>query len=256
LTFYWYGLLLAVGFLAGLELLLYEGRRRGLDGDRLFNMTLLIMIGSVVGARALYVLSHWSSFSGDLIGVFRIWEGGLVKHGGVIIGIAIALLYTKLRQLPILTVFDAAAPSLMLGAAVARVGCFLNGCCFGTPTELFCGVEFPEGSFAYYVFPGAHIHPTQIYAALLGTAFFAILWWQRKRVRFDGELFALYLLLDGLGRILVDAFRYYEPHGLLTVFGRTVSVSQLLSVLSIIIGVVLLRVVRGGVDGSDTEHLG
>ena len=255
-TLYWYGLLLAIGFVAGLELLLFEGRRRGLDENKLFNMTLLIMIGSLAGARLLYVGAHWESFSGDIIGVFRIWEGGLVKYGGIVVGVVVAIVYTRIFSLPGLSVFDAGAPSLALGAAITRAGCFLNGCCFGTPTDLPWGVVFPRGSFPDYVFPNARVHPTQIYSGLLELIMFGILWGLRKRIGTPGRLFCLYLMMEGASRLLLDEVGYQEPMELLPVFGLSMAVSQILSLVTIVVGVVAWVVLGRRVKRSELENLG
>jgi len=249
LTFYWYGLMLAVAFLVGLELLMHEGRRRGLDDEKLFNMTILIMIGSLAGARLLYVATHWGDFSGQPRAIFEIWQGGLTKYGGVGIGVIVALVYARRGSLPIRNVFDAASPSLAVGAAVTRVGCFLNGCCFGKPTALPWGVVFPEGAFSDFVFPGAHIHPTQVYSGLVEALIFLALWLMRKRVQTAGLLFASYLVMEGVGRALLDQVRYYDPSDTIVVLGRTTPVSQVISVGVVVLGVGLLALWRKGGEG-------
>jgi phosphatidylglycerol:prolipoprotein diacylglycerol transferase len=225
-----YGLLLAIAFLIGIQLLLKRGRKRGLAEEKLSTLSLLLLVFAIVGGRGLFVLTHWSDYARDPAGVFRIWEGGLMLYGGYFLAIAGGIWYARRAELPVWRVADAAAPSMALGIAIGRLGCFMNGCCFGMPTNLPWGIRFPAGSYSNFVFPGEPLHPAQIYLAISGGALFLLLMaWDRKP-RFDGWLFWTYVGLDAVLRFLIDFTRYYDATSNLGRFGGlSFNVNQILS---------------------------
>ncbi|TMQ71300.1 MAG: prolipoprotein diacylglyceryl transferase, partial [Candidatus Eisenbacteria bacterium] len=206
-----YGLMLALAFLVGTWLGMREAKRLGLDEDRLVNVILIVLIASVLGARALYVLEHIQEFRREWGSVIALWQGGLTLYGGIIAGTVAGLLAAQRFGLPKWTVADALAPSLALGTAFGRVGCFLNGCCYGRPTHLPWGVHFPPDSFAGLEFGNAAVHPSQLYFAAAGVILFALLWGLRRRMTVPGVLFWTFIVLFGLVRIPLDMTRAYEP---------------------------------------------
>ena len=206
-----YGLMLALAFLVGTWLGMREAKRLGLDEDRLVNVILIVLIASVLGARALYVLEHIQEFRREWGSVIALWQGGLTLYGGVIAGTIAGLLAAQRLGLPMWTVADALAPSLALGTGIGRVGCFLNGCCYGRPTTLPWGVHFPPDSFAGLEFGNAAVHPSQLYFAAAGVILFALLWGLRRRMTVPGVLFWTFIVLFGLVRIPLDMTRAYEP---------------------------------------------
>ena len=147
------------------------------------------------------------------------WQGGLTLYGGVVAGTVAGLLAARQMSLPMWTVADALTPAFALGMVFGRVGCFLNGCCYGTPTSLPWGVSFPADSFAGLEFGNARVHPSQLYFALAGLALLGITWPLRKRFRVPGTLFWTFLLLFALIRIPLDATRAYEPEATLFALG-------------------------------------
>ncbi|MCP4611496.1 MAG: prolipoprotein diacylglyceryl transferase [Planctomycetes bacterium] len=144
-----YGLMMVVGFLAAVYLIRRLSRDITPDPQLITNAALYSLIGGVVGARVFYVLHHLSDFTQDPKDVFKIWNGGLELLGGVILAVAIIISYLIYHKLPIRRYLDILAIGLMLALVSGRIGCFLNGCCFGKPTELPCAVRFPYNSFAY-----------------------------------------------------------------------------------------------------------
>jgi phosphatidylglycerol:prolipoprotein diacylglycerol transferase len=139
-----YGLMIAVGFLVSLWLLQRRGRRMGLDPEALFDMATVALLGGIVGARLFYVVHHWSEFSESPLSVLAFWRGGLAFYGGVMGGSAGLFGVVWWRRLPLRRTLDVAASLLPLGHAFGRVGCFLNGCCFGEVTDLWLGLRFPR----------------------------------------------------------------------------------------------------------------
>jgi phosphatidylglycerol:prolipoprotein diacylglycerol transferase len=210
-----YGLMLAIAFLVGTALSLREARRLGLDEDQIVTVILVVLVASVLGARALYVLEHLEEFRRSWGGVLAVWQGGLTFYGGLVAGTVAGLLSARRFRLPMWPTADALTPALALGTMFGRIGCHLNGCCYGRPTQLPWGVTFPADSFAGLEFGNATIHPSQLYFAFAGLALFGLTWWLRRRIAVPGVLFWTFLALFSLARIPLDATRAYEPDAVL-----------------------------------------
>ena len=238
-----YGLLLAVGFLLAIQIFVSRGKRRGIAEDSLHTIALVILILAIVGGRGLFVLTHWSEYSSDLWGIFRLWEGGLMLYGGYILSIAGGIAYVRRARLPLWKIADSAAPAMAIGIGIGRLGCFLNGCCFGVPTSVPWGVRFPSGSYASYTFPGEAIHPSQLYLALAGAVLFLLLLRLDRTPRFDGWLFWSYIAIDAGVRFGIDFVRYYDATSSIGTWGGlSFNVNQVLSVGLILLSVVMLAI--------------
>ena len=144
-----YGLMMVVGFLSAVAVIRYLSRHFTRDPQHITNAALYSLIAGVVGARAFFVIHYFDQFRGDPLSFVAIWNGGLELIGGVLLAIAVILGYIWYHKLPIRHYLDALAIGLMVALIFGRIGCFLNGCCYGRPTEMPCGVRFPYGSFAY-----------------------------------------------------------------------------------------------------------
>jgi phosphatidylglycerol:prolipoprotein diacylglycerol transferase len=149
LTVKGYGLMLVIGFLLAVHVIRRLSRNITPDPQMITNASLYSLVAGVIGARVFYVLHHFDNFAGNLKSVFAIWEGGLELLGGVIAAIAVIVLYLRYHKLPARRYLDILAIGLMLALTFGRIGCFLNGCCFGKPAEVPWAVTFPYGSFAY-----------------------------------------------------------------------------------------------------------
>jgi phosphatidylglycerol:prolipoprotein diacylglycerol transferase len=151
-----YGLMMVIGFLSAVFLIRRLSRNITPDPQMITNAALYSLIAGVIGARLFYVLHYLEQFRGrPWWSAFTIWEGGLEVLGGVILAIAVIVIYMHYHKLAIRKYLDILAIGLMLALMFGRIGCFLNGCCFGRPTNLPWGVRFPYGSYAYnsQVFP-------------------------------------------------------------------------------------------------------
>jgi len=157
LTIRSFGLMMVIGFLLGFYLLGKLGRKISSNPQLITNLALYCLIAGVVGARVFYVVHHFDQLQRPLVSMFAVWQGGLEFYGGVIFAIPVIVLYSRYYKLPIRRCLDIIAIALMLGLSFGRLGCFLNGCCFGKPTELpwavrfpyECGIVHPSNSFAY-----------------------------------------------------------------------------------------------------------
>lgn len=211
-----YGLMLAISFFLGVLYVKYVTKRDNKDFEPFLTIAYIMIFGGVIGARLFYVLFHLSEFSGRWGDSFNPFSGpefgiaGLNLYGGVIVAIAGTFIYCRMKKLSLLEVFDYFAPTLGLGLAFTRIGCFMNGCCYGTPTDLPWGISFPPGSIPYSIFGDAHLHPSQLYSSLYGLMLFVLLHFMMKKKKFTGQLVAILFMVEALFRFLIEYVRYYE----------------------------------------------
>jgi len=233
---YWFGLLVAVGFLVGLWT---ANRRCALDGlspDVIADLGPWLLLGGVVGSRLLYVVSYWrEEFAGrPWWTMLPVQRAGYVFYGGLAGGVLAACFYIRAKGLPKWKVADALAPSIALGQAFGRIGCLLNGCCFGLPTKLPWALHYPAG----HVTQGYGVHPVQLYEASLDLSLYLALARQYRRKRYDGQIFVLYLVAYAVLRFGVEFLRGdYERRYL----GGWATPGQLVSVGALATGVWLCR---------------
>jgi len=238
-----YGLMLAIAFLVAIQIFLARGRARGLSEDRLSTLSLWLLVLAIVGGRAFFVLTHWDDYKSDPLSIVRLWEGGLMIYGGYVLAIAGGIAYLRRAGMPVWRVADAAAPSMAIGVGIGRIGCFLNGCCYGLPTHAAWGIHFPPESYSSVVFPGEALQPAQLYMVAAGLGLFVLLLALDRKPRFDGYLFWTYVALAALLRFLIDFTRYYDEASTIGRFGGlTFNVNQAVSIVLIATSLVMLRV--------------
>jgi phosphatidylglycerol:prolipoprotein diacylglycerol transferase len=231
----WYGVMMALAFLAGLWTATRRARRVNVSADVISDVTLWLMLGSIIGARFVYVTTYWKhEFAGQpLSEIFMIQHGGLVYYGGLIGAIVFGISYLLWKKLQLWKIADIVAPSIALGSVFGRIGCLLNGCCYGYACDLPWAIHFPADHETH----GAAVHPTEIYDALLNLILYlALAWWFRHK-KFDGQIFAGYLVGYAVFRFIAEHFRGDYPvdhvhHGLTS--------AQLLSVPILIAGLALM----------------
>ncbi|HET9952129.1 MAG TPA: prolipoprotein diacylglyceryl transferase [Candidatus Eisenbacteria bacterium] len=238
-----YGLLLAIAFLLGIQIFVARARARGLPEDAMHTLSLWLLVLAIGGARVLFVLTHWREYAADPLAILRLWEGGLILYGGYLAAIGGGILYLRRRKIPVWRVGDAAAPSMALGIAIGRLGCFMNGCCYGLPTHLPWGVHFPPETLASYTFPGMAIHPSQLYLSGSSFILFAVILALDRTRRFDGWLFWSYIAIDAVVRILIDFTRYYDETAVIGTMGPlTFNMNQVLSAGLILLSALMLAI--------------
>ncbi|ACX52059.1 prolipoprotein diacylglyceryl transferase [Ammonifex degensii KC4] len=199
LTIYSYGAMLALAVLVGLWIAQKEALRRKVDPDFMPTLAFWAVLAGLIGARLAYVVVDWSHFASNPVEILFIWDGGLTFYGAVILAVPVALWLARRWRLPFGTVADLVAVAAAAGYPIARIGCFLNGCCYGKPTNLPWAVAFP--------FDGIPRHPTQLYSSFAGLIIFLILWRWRSKESFPGELALLYLALYCVYRFFIEFFR-------------------------------------------------
>jgi phosphatidylglycerol:prolipoprotein diacylglycerol transferase len=246
-TIYSYGVLLAAAYLLGLQFALVRARQRGLDGQRVMDLGIWIIVSALVGAKLLLLVVDFREFTtrpGDLIGLAR--SGG-VFYGGLIAAVVVALIYLRRHRMPLWTTTDVFAPGIALGHGVGRMGCLLAGCCFGRPTDVPWAITFTNPAAAANVGTplGVPLHPTQIYDALAELAILVfLLVWERRGRPFPGRTFWSYLLLYAISRFVIEFYRG-DSRGV--VFG-SVSTSQFVSLLLVPVSIVMLFLLSRRID--------
>ncbi|MCL4305352.1 prolipoprotein diacylglyceryl transferase [bacterium] len=244
-----YGLMLALAFGFGIWIASKRAPQRGISGSTVMDVSVASLLFGLAGGRIAYVITHWEEFEDRWIDIVSpiqsdgtIGIAGLVLLGGVVAGFGGAYWMTRRRGARFLTLTDIMIPSLALGIAFGRIGCFLNGCCFGTECHAPWGVEFPTSSLAGSVFPHMSIHPTQLYEALAMLALFGFLLWRDRVPLREGVLTGWFLALYGLWRYYVEGLRWYESG---MVFGQLgahrITFSRIISVLMVVAGIYLIR---------------
>ncbi len=205
MTVYWYGVMAALGFFVAYWTASRRAPLAGISSECVLDLTPWLIGGAIVGARTYYVIAYWQeSFAGKPITeIFMLRHGGLVWYGGLIGASLATIIYTRVKGLALWRVADVMAPSIALGHVFGRIGCFLNGCCYGRACSLPWAVHFPPGHETY----GTAVHPVQIYESLLNFGLYASLAWLFRRRKFDGQIFALYLVGYALVRAFVEMFR-------------------------------------------------
>lgn len=246
-----YGVMQAVAFFTAIFVAVQRAKREGLNPNVIFDMAIWILISVVIGARIWYVVEHFSEYTENPFDIFKIWQGGLVFYGGFIGAVVGGLLFLRIRKLHFTKIGDTVAPSFAIGIAIGRIGCFLNGCCYGRISHT-CGISFPAKDFppAYadqlkhnLIEPGAAeslpVIPTQLYAALDNLVIFALLLLAGRRKPFNGFLIWMFIGLYGLQRFILDFFRYYEGAAKAL---RIMTLSQFTSLFLVVFSVAALIV--------------
>jgi phosphatidylglycerol---prolipoprotein diacylglyceryl transferase len=238
ITLYTYGLLLAAAFLVGLKMAASRARSRGLNGDRVIDLGILIIIAALVGSKALMVAVDFEYFRRNPTDVLTLARSGGVFYGGLIAAVLVSFWYIRRHSLPVWRMADAFAPGVALGHAVGRLGCLMAGCCYGQPTGLPWGIVFTD-PFAHANVGTPlheHLHPTQLYEAGAELAIMALLLGTERRGKyFPGRTFWLYMLLYAVSRFVIEIYRG-DPRGMLL----GISTSQFISVLLVPVSVAAL----------------
>ena len=228
-----YGLFVAAGFLLGIGWSMREARQRGLNPEILSDLGFYIILGAILGARVLYVLINPTYFWHNPLEILMFWKGGLVFSGGAILATIFALGFLKIKKQDPWLWMDTLAPGIGLGEAVGRIGCLAAGCCYGAVCDLPWAITFfhPE-SLAPLHQP---LHPTQLYHSLAGLACFAATLAMKPRIRHNGQLMGVFLILFGIFRFVIELFRadYRGDFG-------PISVTQLIALGAVGLGLFII----------------
>jgi len=242
-----YGFLVSLGVLIGLWVSVRNSERLGYDGDKSWNLGILVVLCGIVGAKVLYIINDWSYYKnhvGDIFSIATLQAGG-VFSGGLIFAFGAAAWYVRKHHMPALGTCDAFAPGLALGHAIGRLGCFAAGCCYGKPTHHFWGVTFtnPLANSITGTPLGIALEPTQLFESAVELANFFFLMWLLKRRKFDGQVFGAFMFIYGVARFFLEYLRDDPGRG--SVFGGAMTGTQLIAI-GLVVGGGLIWWLRPG----------
>ncbi len=250
-----YGLLIGLGVLAGILMAAHMAKVTGQNPEEYWDFAVYAVIFSIIGARIYYVIFAWDFYKEDLLGIFKLRNGGLAIYGGVIAAFITLFVYCRIRKRNPLLMGDTCMPGLILGQAIGRWGNFMNREVFGEYYDGLFSMQLPvdavrardiSENIAAHIPEGVNyinVHPTFLYESVWNLLVFAALLVFRKHKKFDGELCLLYFGGYGLGRFLIEGIRTDT----LFLPGTTVPVSQVLALLMVIFSVIADVMVRGAI---------
>ena len=231
LTVYWYGIILATGFLLGVLYCLKRSKEFGITEDQILDGLFIVAPVAIICARVYYCIFNWSEYAADPVSCLKIWEGGIAIYGSLIGAVLMTILYTRWKKIPLKPVLDLVSLGFVIGQFIGRWGNFINREAYGAVTDSFLrmGLEDAAGNVTYY-------HPTFLYESLWNFVGFLFLHFYIKRRKYDGQIFTMYIAWYGLGRAIIEGLRTDS----LYLFNTGIRVSQLLAAVSCVIATVLL----------------
>jgi len=213
LSIHWYGVMVALGFLAGVGIMQLNRRHGRMTADQVADLTFFTLLGGILGARLWYVVQFWGEFRHAPLEVVMIQKGGLVYYGGFLVALAVIYGFCRRRGVEAARVFDLFSPGLAAGHALGRIGCFLQGCCHGRAATGPLSFRYPALGYAHdaqgHVLNSAlagPVYPVQLFEAAGNAALAAVLFFALRRLR-PGRTAALYLIAYGSMRFALEFLR-------------------------------------------------
>jgi phosphatidylglycerol:prolipoprotein diacylglycerol transferase len=232
----WYGIMVVLAVIAIIGISLLEAKRVGIAEDHIYSLGAYAVIGGIVFSRVIHVIDKWDYYIAHPMQIFNF--EGLAVYGAVIGVVLAIIIYCLAKKLSIWLIADIISPGALVGMAIGRIGCVLNGCCYGLTTSLPWAVEYtcPDS----YAPLGVPLHPTQIYHIIWNLIAFAVLWSLRRRLKPRGSVFLLYLAFYAAGDLIIRTFREGEPF----LFG--LQQAQLIGIIVLVITVpwLIVRMLR------------
>jgi phosphatidylglycerol---prolipoprotein diacylglyceryl transferase len=229
-----YGVLVALGFLAGLSITVKLARKGNLDPEKVTNLAVYVALAGLLGAKLLMIAFDWPDI--QIFSLATLQAAG-VFQGGLILALIAAFFYIRHNKLPALAVSDTFAPGVALGHAIGRLGCFAAGCCWGKECHLPWAVTFrnPDAYGLTGVPLGVPLHPAQLYESATEALLFAFLYWRYGKPHAPGQIIGLYLVISSVIRFLIEFERFHEQA---TAYG--LSITQWIAIGLAILGGILL----------------
>lgn len=252
-----YGMIIGSGMLIGLWVSSYDAKRRGQNPDIYLDFLLYAAIFSIIGARLYYVAFQWDYYKDNLASIFNIRQGGLAIYGGVIAGFIVGIIYTKVKKLNFLELADTAVVGLITGQAIGRWGNFFNCEAFGGYTDSLFAMRIREAIVNPSMISDSvrdhmiiengisyiQVHPTFLYESVWNLcSLIFMLWYGKHKQKYIGEIMALYFLLYGTGRFIIEGMRTDQ----LIIPGTGLAVSQCLSLVLVIAAIIIMFLMRKG----------
>ena len=248
-----YGIIIALGMLAGINMACADAKRRGQNPEVYLDFAMYAIIFSIIGARTYYVIFEWDMYKDDLLQIFNLRAGGLAIYGGVIAAVITLIVFTKVKKQSFFSMADSGVLGLILGQIIGRWGNFFNAEAFGGYTNSLFALRYRldivgtgmlnndvlshvmETDGVKYI----QVHPTFLYESCWNLVLLIFMLWYRKRKKFDGEVFFIYLGGYGLGRMIIEGLRTDSlllPHTNIAVSQLLAGICFVVSIICIIIG--------------------
>ena len=248
-----YGIIIALGMLAGINLACADAKRRGQNPEVYLDFAMYAIIFSIIGARTYYVIFEWDMYKNDLLQIFNLRGGGLAIYGGVIAAVITLIVFTKVKKQSFFSMADSGVLGLILGQIIGRWGNFFNAEAFGGYTDSLFALRYRldivgtgmlnndvlshvmETDGVKYI----QVHPTFLYESCWNLVLLIFMLWYRKRKKFDGEVFFIYLGGYGFGRMIIEGLRTDSlllPHTNIAVSQLLAGICFVVSIICIIIG--------------------
>ena len=240
---YWYGILIATGLLLAVLYAYFNAHRYDVDASKLMDCVIVGIITAIIGARAYYVAFRWDYFSAHPAEIIDIRDGGIAVYGSIIGALIGGLIVAKIKHMKFLPVLDVTMTGFLIGQAIGRWGNFFNQEAFGTETDnIFRMVSEATG--------GKGVHPCFLYESVwCALGFFVLFIVNRKFQRYHGQIFYLYLVWYGFERMIVEGLRTDSLYLPFQILGYDIRVSQLVSAVIMLAGIILLFINRHKNDG-------
>jgi len=227
--------MMALAFLSSIFMLSYIFYKNGKPKELSFDLSITIMLSSIIGARIFYILTNLSFFTKNPLEMLKVYHGGLVYYGGFIGALIGGFIFVTIKKFRFLELADLVIPVVSLGQSIGRIGCFLNGCCYGHETTCSLRVKFPV------LHDNICRIPTQLYSTLGNLLIFFFLMWRLNKKKFNGEIICYYLMSYGTFRFIIEFFRG-DPRG--GIYFHMFSISQVVSLVAIFVGIIFFSVKR------------
>jgi phosphatidylglycerol:prolipoprotein diacylglycerol transferase len=221
---YSYGLMVALGFLLAVFLSERDAKKQNIPPNLIMDLSIIIILFGLLGARIFYAINNLQYYLDNPKEIFMLAHGGLIFYGGALSSLLAAYVFLSIKKVSFLKIADILMPYIVLAHSIGRIGCFLNGCCWGKPTSLWWKVTYPGTTIA--------VHPTQIYESILLLALFVFLKTLRKKSVFTGQVFLSWAIFYGLIRFLIEFLR-----GDNRLFFAGLTLSQIVSAVLFFIGI-------------------
>ena len=236
LTIYSYGVLLAAAYLLGLGMAVRRARAAGLDGNRILDLGIWVIIAALVGAKALLFIVDFQQFTSSWQEFTTLLRSGGVFYGGLLAAVAVCIYQLRKHRLPLWTSGDLFAPGIALGYMVGRLGCLMAGCCYGRETSVAWAITFTDPAANLNVGTPLNVplHPTQVYESMAGLLIFvALLAFERRGRAFPGRTFWLFVLLYSISRFIIEFYRGDDRGFVLTYVSTSQAISLVLAPLAL-----------------------
>lgn len=244
-TIHGYGLMIGIGVMVALLMGDFRAKKKGLNGDLIYGLTVATVILGFLAARILFILTEWSDFVKNPMAF--ITGSGFVVYGGIIGGILTIFGYCKWKKMDFLAYLDLMIPSVAIAQGFGRIGCFLAGCCYGKETDSILGVTFTN---SHYAPNHVKLLPSQLFMSAGDFVLGAVLLWYASKNPTRGKTSMLYLMLYSIGRFLVE-FTRNDNRGTIGAF----STSQFIGIFVFIAGTIMYFAVLPALEKKKTDEI-